>query len=106
MLNELYFSARVHAVMSARAVMSISRCLAYRAQQEAPFWNGIDELPTLLSFDIVFVSPRTSPALLENIEKDGIVLMDKFQEKLSKFEQAVTRLDEVIAVYDQYKLPS
>lgn len=75
------------------------------AQQEAPFWNGIDELPTLLSFDIVFVSPRTSPALLENIEKDGIVLMDKFQEKLSKFEQAVTRLDEVIAVYDQYKLP-
>ena len=74
-------------------------------QQEAPFWNGIDELPTLLRFDIVFVSPRTSPALLENIEKDGIILMDKFQEKLAKFEQAVARLDEVIAVYDQYKLP-
>lgn len=74
-------------------------------QQEAPFWSGIDELPTLLRFDIVFVSPRTSPALLENIEKDGIILMDKFQEKLAKFEQAVARLDEVIAVYDQYKLP-
>lgn len=73
--------------------------------QEAAFGDGIDELPTLLSFDLVFVSDHTAPALLENIEKDGIVLMDKFLEKCAKFEQAVKRLDEVIAVYDRYQLP-
>ncbi len=35
---------------------------------------ALEDLPTLLQFDLVPVGPDTSPALLEIIEKEGIVL--------------------------------
>lgn len=34
----------------------------------------LEELPTLLSFDLVSVSAETSPALIRNIEKEGVLL--------------------------------
>lgn len=73
-------------------------------EQETAFWNGIDDLPTLLKFDLVFVRDYTTPALLENIAKDGIVLMDKFKEKLEKYQRAVLRLGEIIQKYDECKM--
>lgn len=35
---------------------------------------ALDELPTLLKFDLVCVDADTSPALLENIEREGVEL--------------------------------
>lgn len=35
---------------------------------------ALEELPTLLEFDLVCVNEGTSPALLKNIEKDGVIL--------------------------------
>lgn len=64
------------------------------------FIEGIEALPTLLDFDLVFVSPLTSPALLENIERDGVVLMDRARDKIEKLKSAVTRLEESLAEYD------
>ena len=35
-----------------------------------------EELPTLLRFDLVAVEPDTSPALLAEIQRDGVILYD------------------------------
>ena len=71
---------------------------AFRAQ--------LDELPTLLEFDLVFVTEQTDPKLLANIERDGVILMDKLQEKYGKLIQASQRLDEAMADYDRVHLDS
>ena len=63
-------------------------------------------MPTLLEFDLVFVTEQTNPKLVANIERDGVILMDKMQEKYEKLVQAVHRLDEAIVDYDQMGLDS
>lgn len=68
------------------------------------FREQLDELPTLLEFDLVFVTEQTNPKLVANIERDGVILMDKMQEKYEKLVQAVHRLDEAIVDYDQMGL--
>lgn len=40
------------------------------------FSESVDEIPTLLKFDIVFVDDKTDPVLQKNIEKDGVVLYE------------------------------
>lgn len=74
--------------------------------KQAAFRLDIDELNTLLDFDVVFITSDTAPELLKNIEKDGIELMNKKQEKLEKLIKAVDRLGEAIADYDSVKLDS
>ena len=69
------------------------------ASNQHQFWSELEELPTLLDFDVVFVDEATSPALLENINKDGIILMNKMQEKYTKLKDAVTRLNEALQEY-------
>lgn len=72
----------------------------------ALFWSALDDLPTLIDFDIVHITEATDPKLLQNIEKDGVVLMNKLQEKYGKLTQALTRLKEAIADYENTKLDS
>lgn len=74
--------------------------------KQSAFRMDIDELETLLDFDIVFVSEDTDPALLMNIEKDGIELMNKKAEKLEKLKSAVSRLGEAINDYETLNLTS
>lgn len=64
------------------------------------FAESVEQLPTLLDFDIVFVNSGTDKKLLENIERDGVMLMNKFEEKYSKFSGAVSRLEEALQDYD------
>ncbi len=70
------------------------------------FRSQIDDIATLLSFDIVFISEDTDKALLKNIEKDGILIMSKFTEKFDKLINAVSRLEEAINDYEKEKLTS
>lgn len=72
--------------------------------RQAQLAHAIEDLPTLLDFDLVFVRADTDPKLLQNIEKDGVSLMSKYEEKRDKFKDAVQRLEEAIADYD--KLPN
>lgn len=44
--------------------------------QAGRFALELEELPTLLKFDLVRVDAQTAPALLENIEREGVVLYD------------------------------
>ena len=64
------------------------------------FLDAIDDLPTLISFDVIFMDDPLSPALIQNVEREGIDLMTKFNEKYAKYCMAVDRLDESIAAYE------
>lgn len=41
------------------------------------FWAELEELPTLLKFDICHISPLTDKAFLKNIERDGLTLYEE-----------------------------
>lgn len=71
---------------------------------QARFLDGIEDLPTLLDFDVVFVSACTDSTLLKNIEKDGIPLMGNLSEKYGKFTHAIDRLAAGIADYERLQL--
>lgn len=60
------------------------------------FSQAIGNIPTLLQFDIVFITDETNEALIQNINKDGVVLMNKLNEKLDKLCDAVCRLEEAL----------
>ena len=46
-------------------------------EYRASFWWEIEELPTLLKFDIVHINSNTDNALVENIERDGVSIYEK-----------------------------
>ncbi len=82
------------------AVYGVDRC------NQAAFRSAVGDIPTLLSFDIVFISDDTDKALLNNIKKDGKVIMSKFTEKYEKLISATERLKQAIADYDNVHLDS
>lgn len=67
--------------------------------EQPKFLDSLDDLPTLLKWDVVFITPETDAALRESIEKDGIRLMGRFSDKYEKFGQAVERLGEAVRAY-------
>ena len=75
-------------------------------EKQAAFRSAVDGIPTLLSFDVVFVTNGTDKALLQNIEKDGKTIMSKFNEKYENLQSAVKRLKAAISDYDKYHLDS
>ena len=70
------------------------------------FVDALEELPTLLEFDLVYVNDSTSPELVKNIEKDGVTLMDKLTEKGTKLSLALKRLSEALEDYKKQALDS
>ena len=46
-------------------------------ENRAFFWSDIDDLPTLLKFDLVHITPDTNTKLVKNIEKDGVTLYER-----------------------------
>ena len=47
-------------------------------RQQASFYFAVEEeLRTLLKFDLVHITQHTSPALLQNIQKDGVTLYEQ-----------------------------
>ena len=73
---------------------------------QSAFQLGLEELPTLLQFDVVFVTDQTSPELTANIEKDGVPIMNKRDEKYQKLQDAYKRLQEAIEDYEKIGLES
>ena len=62
----------------------------------ANFTNDIEKLDTLFKFDIVFINLGTDEKLLDNINKEGIVIMERLLNKLHNFKSAVERLGEAL----------
>ena len=71
-------------------------------QQRAQIWDAIEnDLNSLYSVDLVFVGKDTDASLLQNIEKDGICLLDRYHTKFENFSNAVERLREGVQVYQE-----
>lgn len=62
----------------------------------ANFTDEIEDLDTLLKFDIVFMTPDADPRLLENVKQEGVILMELLSNKVENFKKAVDRLSEGI----------
>lgn len=75
-------------------------------QNRALFEDDVQNLPTLLDFDVIFVTEHTDTMLVENIKKDGRVIMDKLNEKLNKFSSAVEKLSQALDEYEEYGITS
>lgn len=75
-------------------------------ENESEFRDAIDQLPTLLDFDLVFITDQTSPALIQNIKEDGIIIMSKAQERAINLTTAVKRLQEAIKEYESFHYDS
>lgn len=46
-------------------------------KNRAAFWLELEDLPTLLKFDIVHIPPCEDRDFLQNIERDGVTLYEK-----------------------------
>ena len=72
------------------------------AQQRAQFSDAVEnDLDSLYSVDLVFVGEHTDAALLQNIEKDGICLLDRYHTKFENLTNAVERLREGVQAYQE-----
>lgn len=71
-------------------------------QQRTLFSDAVEnDLDSLYSVDLVFVSEHTDAALLQNIEKDGICLLDRYNTKFENLTNAVERLCEGVQAYQE-----
>lgn len=69
-------------------------------KEQFSFSSALDELPTLLKFDMVPVRANTDKALLNEISKDGVIWMERIFHKKQQFEQALERLKESLILAD------
>lgn len=68
--------------------------------QRAQFSDAVEnDLDSLHSVDLVFVSEQTDAALLKNIVQDGIILFDRYITRFQNFSNAVERLREGMQAY-------
>lgn len=47
------------------------------ADNRTLFWLAVEDLPTLLKFDIVHIDKNTEESFLKTIEAEGVVLYEK-----------------------------
>lgn len=73
----------------------------FGASNGALFNAAVEELDTLLQIDVVHITDNTSKELMENIQREGRVLMDKFVSKRDNFLLALQRLKEACQEYDR-----
>lgn len=73
---------------------------------KARFTFDLEDLATLLKFDVVFVDENTDKDFFKNIEKDGIIIMNRYQTKLKNLQNAVERLQEAVEDYAKYSIKS
>lgn len=73
------------------------------ARQQALFQDEVENnLDTLFMIDLVFIGEQTDAALLKSIEKDGIVLMDRYKIKYTNLQCAIQSLQEGLDAYGEH----
>lgn len=66
------------------------------------FLSDIDDLPDLRKIDVLFIgNGGVNKPIYDNIKKEGIAIMDRFQDKLKNFENALLRLKEGIEEFKE-----
>lgn len=93
------YGSRARGDFSPRSDIDVAVYGSFSPQEELKLKGEIDEIPTLLNIDLVFCHRCTNKKLLENIEKEGVVLLNKLESKKENFKRAVLRLKESIQSY-------
>ena len=95
------FGSRAAAIIAPVAT-TILRSGGCTAQQRAQFSDAVEnDLDSLYSVDLVFVSEHTDAALFQNIEKNGICLLDRYNTKFENLTNTVERLREGVQAYQE-----
>ena len=75
------------------------------AQLKCKITEQIEEIDTFHKIDLVFLANLNgNDELTQNIKKDGKILMNKFENKLNNFKNALLKLKEGISDYDKAKI--
>ncbi len=69
--------------------------------EQGYFTADLEELNTLLKIDLAFINETTNQTFLDNIQKEGVVLVDTAATKAANLYQAVQRLQESIQEHEQ-----
>lgn len=101
----LLFGSRARGDFRQRSDIDIA-VFSMPTENQNRFIEDIENLPTLLDFAIIFVNDKTDPKLLYNIKNEGVIIMSKFDEKYSKYRDAISRLKEAIDDYDKLGVSS
>ena len=64
--------------------------------EQGSFTADLEELNTLLKIDLAFINETTNQTFLDNIQKEGVALVDTAATKAANLYQAVQRLQESI----------
>lgn len=96
------FGSRARGDHQARSDIDIA-VFGLPTTKQAPFALAMEDLPTLLKIDIVFVGAQTPPELLAEIEKEGKTIMERQESKLLNFQKAFDRLQEAVPEYEKTK---
>jgi len=67
------------------------------------FCSEIDNIDTLLKFDLVIVDSGLSSKMIENITKEGVCLMNRFSQKYENYKNALERLKESVVEFEKTK---
>lgn len=62
--------------------------------------HSLEEVECLQKIDVVFVSGHTDDQLLENIQKEGVILMERSSKQMN-FARAVARLEEAVKLCEE-----
>lgn len=93
----ILFGSRARGDHSLTSDFDVAVYLKSKSQRKTSLLHALDEVDCLQKIDIVLVSDKTDSILLKQIERDGIILMERTT-KLENFKKAVLRLEEAVAL--------
>ena len=100
-LKIILFGSRARGDATAKSDYDIAVLAPYISRQDKSLLTDeISEINTLYKIDLVFID-RTDNELNRNIQKDGVILMDKFSIKLENYCKALNRLCEAVSEFEQ-----
>lgn len=91
------FGSRARGTHTSTSDFDLAVWLQPDGREKITLLDRFDTINSLHKLDIVLVTEKTDDILLKNIEKEGIVLMER-RTKIENYEKAVARLTEAVAL--------
>ncbi|MFI3255142.1 MAG: HI0074 family nucleotidyltransferase substrate-binding subunit [Eubacteriales bacterium] len=98
------FGSRARGTHSPTSDYDIAFFITPNSSPSTLLLHEIEEIHCLHKIDVVLISPETSADLLENIQKEGVILMER-RTKLENYTKAVARLQEAVALCEENPCP-
>lgn len=100
----LLFGSRARGNHSHTSDYDIALYFAPNSSPPTFLLHALEEIHCLQKIDVVLISSETSADLLENIQKEGVILMERHT-KLENYTRALGRLQEAVALCKENPSP-